>query len=98
MPAAVEEEKPETRKCGVGNVSDCRADCRAVCVSRRVSSVCQCASMSTLRYGLRNLFQRKSIGRYGHIQDLQGVPFYEARQPWWAKFTWGFIAADLFVT
>jgi hypothetical protein len=54
--------------------------------------------MSALRYSLRNLFQRKSTGRYGHIQDLQGVPFYEARQPWWARFTWGFIAADLLVT
>lgn len=54
--------------------------------------------MSTLRHSLRNLFQRKSIGRYGHIQDLQGVPFYEARPPWWARFTWGFIAADLLVT
>jgi hypothetical protein len=58
----------------------------------------QGASMSTLRYSLRNLFRRKSTGQYGHIQDLQGVPFYEARQPWWARFTWGFIAADLFVT
>ncbi|KAI0279114.1 hypothetical protein BGY98DRAFT_970545 [Russula aff. rugulosa BPL654] len=45
--------------------------------------------MSTLRHSLRNLFQRKSIG---------SVPFYEARQPWWARFTWGFIAADLFWT
>jgi hypothetical protein len=32
------------------------------------------------------------------MQEVQGVPFYEARQPWWAKFTWGFIAADLLVT
>jgi hypothetical protein len=72
-------------------------------LSGRVSggvSASQGASMSTLRslrYNLRNLFQRKSIP-YGHIQDLQGVPFYVARQPWWARFTWGFIAADLFVT
>jgi hypothetical protein len=32
------------------------------------------------------------------MQKVQGVPFYEARPPWWAKFTWGFIAADLLVT
>lgn len=56
--------------------------------------------MSTLRlgYSLRNLFRRKSTEQYGHIQDLKGVPFYEARPPWWARFTWGFIAADLLVT
>lgn len=51
--------------------------------------------MSTLRHVLRNLLQRKSTGQYGQVQ---GVPFYEARQPWWARFTWGFIAADLLVT
>jgi hypothetical protein len=55
-------------------------------------------SMSALRHFLRNLFQRKSTQQYGHIQEVQGVPFYEARPPWWAKFTWGFIAADLFMT
>jgi len=54
--------------------------------------------MSALGHRLRNLFRRRSIGRYGHIQEVQGVPFYEARQPWWARFTWGFIAADLLVT
>jgi hypothetical protein len=54
--------------------------------------------MSALRHFLRNLFQRKSTQQYGHIQEVQGVPFYEARPPWWAKFTWGFIAADLFMT
>jgi len=32
------------------------------------------------------------------MQNFEGVPFYEARPPWWAKFTWGFIAADLVVT
>jgi len=56
------------------------------------------APMSALGHRLHNLFQRRSIGRYGHIQEVQGVPFYEARQPWWARFTWGFIAADLLVT
>ena len=56
------------------------------------------APMSALGHRLRSLFQRRSIGRYGHIQEVQGVPFYEARQPWWARFTWGFIAADLLVT
>jgi hypothetical protein len=54
--------------------------------------------MSALRHFLRNIFQRKSILQYGQIQEVQGVPFYEARQPWWARFTWGFIAADLLVT
>jgi hypothetical protein len=54
--------------------------------------------MSALRHHLRNLFQRKGTGRYGHIQEFQGAPFYEASQPWWARFTWGFIAADLLVT
>ena len=54
--------------------------------------------MSALRHFLRNLFQRKSTRQYGHIQEVRGVPFYEARPPWWAKFTWGFIAADLFMT
>ncbi|KAN0126099.1 hypothetical protein V8E53_015391 [Lactarius tabidus] len=47
---------------------------------------------------LRTLLRRKGSGGYGHIQKLEGVPFYEARPPWWAKFTWGFIAADLVVT
>ena len=51
--------------------------------------------MSALRHVLRNLFQRKSTGQYGQVQ---GVPFYEADRPWWAKFTWGLIAADLLVT
>lgn len=55
-------------------------------------------SMSALRHFLRNLLQRKSIRQYGHIQEVQGVPFYEARPPWWAKLTWGIIAADLFMT
>jgi hypothetical protein len=55
-------------------------------------------SMSALGHRLRNFLQRRSTGRYGHIQEVQGVPFYEARQPWWARFTWGFIAADLLVT
>jgi hypothetical protein len=54
--------------------------------------------MSTLGRRLQTLFKRKSTGRYGFIQEVQGVPFYEARQPWWAKFTWGFIAADLLMT
>jgi len=54
--------------------------------------------MSALSHRLRNLLQRRSTRRYGHIQEVQGVPFYEARQPWWARFTWGFIAADLLVT
>ncbi|KAI9511483.1 hypothetical protein F5148DRAFT_975118 [Russula earlei] len=54
--------------------------------------------MSALAHRLRNLLQRRSIGRYGHIQEVQGVPLYEARPPWWARFTWGFIAADLLVT
>ncbi len=54
--------------------------------------------MSALGHRLRNLFQRKSTGWYDHIQDLQGVPLYEARPPWWARFTWGIIAADLLVT
>ena len=53
--------------------------------------------MSVLRR-LQNILQRKGKGRYGHMQEVQGVPFYEARQPWWAKFTWGFIAADLLMT
>jgi len=47
---------------------------------------------------LRTLLRRKSSVSYGHIQNFEGVPFYEARPPWWAKFTWGFIAADLVVT
>lgn len=47
---------------------------------------------------LRTLLRRKNSGSYGHIQSVEGVPFYEARPPWWAKFTWGFIAADLVVT
>jgi hypothetical protein len=56
------------------------------------ASQCQ---MSALRHVLRNLLQRKSTGQYG---EVQGVPFYEAHRPWWAKFTWGLIAADLLVT
>jgi hypothetical protein len=92
MPAVVEEEKPGKKKPSRAAIVGPRAypDSEA-----RLSSG---MSMSTLRYTLRNLFQRKSIGRYGHIQDLQGIPFYEARQPWWARFTWGIIAADLLVT
>ncbi|KAI0292788.1 hypothetical protein BC826DRAFT_1018196 [Russula brevipes] len=43
--------------------------------------------MSALVHRLRNLLQRKSKGKYGHIQDFRGVPFYEARQPWWANST-----------
>jgi len=55
--------------------------------------------MSALAHRLRNLLQRRSIGQYyGHIQDAPGVPLYEARPPWWARFTWGFIAANLLVT
>ncbi len=53
---------------------------------------------AALTQRLRSLLRRKSSGSYGHIQNFQGVPFYEARPPWWAKFTWGFIAADLVVT
>ena len=53
---------------------------------------------ATLTQSLRTLLRRKGPGNYGHIQKLEGVPFYEARPPWWAKFTWGFIAADLVVT
>ncbi|KAH9072820.1 hypothetical protein EDB83DRAFT_2672980 [Lactarius deliciosus] len=54
--------------------------------------------MSALTQRLRSLLRRKSSGSYGHMQNFEGVPFYEARPPWWAKFTWGFIAADLIVT
>lgn len=54
--------------------------------------------MSALGRRLQNFLQRKGKGRYGYMQKVQGVPFYEARPPWWAKFTWGFIAADLLVT
>ncbi|KAI0254416.1 hypothetical protein BJV78DRAFT_1280022 [Lactifluus subvellereus] len=54
--------------------------------------------MSVLGRRLQNFLQRKGKGRYGHMQEVQGVPFYEARQPWWANFIWGFIAADLLVT
>ncbi|KAH9067775.1 hypothetical protein EDB87DRAFT_1678158 [Lactarius vividus] len=54
--------------------------------------------MSALTQRLRSLLRRKSSGSYGYIQNFEGVPFYEARPPWWAKFTWGFIAADLIVT
>ncbi|KAI9441486.1 hypothetical protein H4582DRAFT_2073664 [Lactarius indigo] len=54
--------------------------------------------MSALAQRLRSLLRRKSSGSYGHMQSIEGVPFYEARPPWWAKFTWGFIAADLIVT
>ncbi|KAH9047288.1 hypothetical protein EDB84DRAFT_503275 [Lactarius hengduanensis] len=54
--------------------------------------------MSALTQRLRSLLRRKSSGSYGHMQSFEGVPFYEARPPWWAKFTWGFIAADLIVT
>jgi hypothetical protein len=54
--------------------------------------------MSRLGGRLQNFLKRKSIGRYGYMQEVQGMPFYEARQPWWAKFTWGFIATDLLVT
>ena len=53
---------------------------------------------ATLTQTLRTFLRRKGPGNYGHIQKLEGVPFYEARPPWWAKFTWGFIAADLVVT
>jgi len=53
---------------------------------------------ATLTQRLRTLLRRKGSGSYGHIQKFEGVPFYEARPPWWAKFTWGFIAADLIVT
>jgi hypothetical protein len=53
---------------------------------------------AALTQSLRTLLRRKGSGSYGHIQKLEGVPFYEARPPWWAKFTWGFIAADLVVT
>ncbi|KAH9042747.1 hypothetical protein EDB85DRAFT_2139287 [Lactarius pseudohatsudake] len=54
--------------------------------------------MSALTQRLQSLLRRKSSGSYGHMQSIEGVPFYEARPPWWAKFTWGFIAADLIVT
>ncbi|KAI0261298.1 hypothetical protein BC834DRAFT_1044121 [Gloeopeniophorella convolvens] len=54
--------------------------------------------MSAFAQRLRGLFQRGGIGRYGHVPNVQGPPFYEARAPWWARFTWGFIAADLLVT
>ncbi|KAI9465141.1 hypothetical protein BJY52DRAFT_666322 [Lactarius psammicola] len=53
---------------------------------------------AALAQRLRSLLRRKSSGSYGYIQNFKGVPFYEARPPWWAKFTWGFIAADLIVT
>ncbi|KAH8996783.1 hypothetical protein EDB92DRAFT_1526575 [Lactarius akahatsu] len=54
--------------------------------------------MSALTQRLRSLLRRKSSGSYGYMQSFEGIPFYEARPPWWAKFTWGFIAADLIVT
>jgi hypothetical protein len=101
MPVAVEDEKPENSgvERSLRGPRCFRFSGRGqVCIQTSRLFWCQGASMSTLRYSLRNLFQRKSIGQYGHIQDLQGVPFYEARQPWWARFTWGFIAADLLVT
>jgi len=55
-------------------------------------------SMSALGHRLRNLLQRRRTRQYGYIQDVPGVPLYETRPPWWARFTWGFIAADLLVT
>ncbi len=101
MPVVVEQEKSEP----YGNAFAGRAAIfptfrltGRVCIHWRRFKARGILSMSALRHCLRNLFQRKSLGGYGHIQDFQGVPFYEARQPWWAKFTWGIIAADLFVT
>jgi hypothetical protein len=96
MPVAVEEEKQEKVEWKEAFAGRDVSDCRAASVGRQFR--CEGASMSTLRFSLRNLFRRKRIGQYGHIQDLRGVPFYEARPPWWARFTWGFIAADLLVT
>ena len=60
--------------------------------------VCACVFvMQSSR--LRSLFRFGGPGKVHSIPPYAlKRPFFERPPPWWAKLTWGFIAADIFVT